>query len=117
MRIYLLAIALAAPAGLFADSWPPPNVSGLVEYAPKPVPQPGLHGSGIFVVRVHIPSGRVTDVGVAYSTGSDSLDRSAVAALRRWRFKAGALPPHKTVVRTSRQTRDETFIKIPITFQ
>jgi TonB family protein len=76
-----------------------------------------LHGSGVFVIRVHIPTGRVTDVGVALSTGNQWLDRSAVAALRTWRFKPGATPYHKASVKVSPpQGKDDTFIKIPVTF-
>jgi len=120
MRIVFSAMLFSLGLGVcssFAASWPPPSVRAVVEYAPKPGPQPGLHGSGVFIVRVHIPSGRVTDVVVAYSTGSDWLDRSAVAALRRWRFKPGAAPYHKASVSVSPpQTKQDTFVKIPITF-
>jgi TonB family protein len=121
MRLVFLATLFSfcvAASSSFAESWPPRNVAGVVEYAPKPGPQPGLHGSGVFVLRIHIPSGRVTDVAVALSTGSVWLDRSAVAALRRWRFKPDATPYHKALVKISPpQTRDETFVKVPIPFQ
>lgn len=34
-------------------------------------------------------TGKVTDVVILKSTGSDALDREAIFALRRWRFRPG----------------------------
>ena len=120
MRVYFLATVLvigSVVCDAYAESWPPANVSSAVKYAPKPAPRPGLHGSGVFVVRVHMPSGQVTQVIVALSTGNSSLDESATATLKRWRFKPGATPYQKAPVPMSpRQTPDETFVKVPITF-
>lgn len=77
---------------------------GMVIYGPKPdypyeALQKGKTGAGVAVVAID-PSGRVTDVIMARSTGHEVLDRSAVSAFRDWRFKPG--------------TPDR--IKIPITF-
>ena len=123
MRVYILFVLLGTGAfSSNASAQPSPRVTyGAVapapEYAPKPAAEPGLHGSGVFIIRVHITSGQVTDVGVALSTGNHWLDRSAVAALREWRFKPGAAPYHKaSTTVTPQQTKDETFIKVPVTF-
>jgi periplasmic protein TonB len=57
-------------------------------------------GSGVCVVSVD-PSGNVTDATMAQSIGNPILDNSALSAFRRWRFRAGAVPPK---------------VRIPITF-
>ena len=36
-------------------------------------------------------TGKVTNVVILQSTGSDPLDREAIFALRQWRFKPGKL--------------------------
>jgi TonB family protein len=38
---------------------------------------------------IDFKTGKVTDVLILKSTGSDALDREAIFALRRWRFKPG----------------------------
>jgi TonB family protein len=120
MRVCIIASVLAAASAfspIFAESWPPTNIVGLAEYAPKPGPQPGLHGSGVFILRIHIPSGHVTEVSVGLSTGSDWLDRSAIFTLRRWRFKPGAVPYRAAKTKVSPpQAKNEAFIKVPVTF-
>ncbi|PZR73544.1 MAG: hypothetical protein DLM73_10465 [Chthoniobacterales bacterium] len=63
-------------------------------YAPRPdyplvARQQKITGSG--VVRMKINSaGQTKSVGMAQSTGSPILDRAAIEAFRRWRFKPGA---------------------------
>src|SRR5205807_5645400 len=64
--------------------------------APKPQdPYEGQrrrpHGTGAFLLRTIIQSGRVTQVIVGQSTGDTLLDAAAVKALRQWRFKPGVL--------------------------
>jgi TonB family protein len=73
--------------------------------APRPTKLPEarrlhLAGTGVFVVEVDTPSGKVTAVKVQQSTGERLLDASAIQALQRWCFKP------QTVVR----------VKVPITF-
>ena len=38
---------------------------------------------------IDFKTGKVIDVVILKSTGSDALDREAIFALRRWRFKPG----------------------------
>jgi TonB family protein len=40
---------------------------------------------------IDFKTGKVTNVSVLKSNGSDVLDREAMFALRQWRFKAGKL--------------------------
>jgi TonB family protein len=61
----------------------------------------GIGGGGVFVQHVDRATGTVTEVTVERSTGSELLDRCAVDALRRWKYKT----PAKT-----------EKVKIPITF-
>jgi TonB family protein len=49
-------------------------------------------GSGWFKLRVRRSSGVVRHVEITRSTGDSRLDAAATDALRRWRFKSGALP-------------------------
>jgi protein TonB len=58
-------------------------------------------GVGWFVMHVDEPSGAVTSVEIAQSTGHKILDRAAVEALRKWR-----LVPHSGLKK----------VKTPITF-
>jgi TonB family protein len=50
---------------------------------------PGPQGSGLFQLKLDLKTGYVTNVTVAKSTGFAELDTSAVAALRKWRWKPG----------------------------
>lgn len=60
-----------------------------------------IGGTGVFRMNIDFKTGKVTNVAVVKSTGSDQLDREALFALRQWRFKPGKL----------------TKADIPITFQ
>lgn len=48
-----------------------------------------IGGTGRFRINIDFKTGNVTSVTVVKSTGSDGLDREAIFALRRWRFKPG----------------------------
>jgi TonB family protein len=50
---------------------------------------PGPQGSGLFQLKLDLKTGYVTKAIVAKSTGSAELDRLAVAALQKWRWKPG----------------------------
>ena len=104
-------------------SRPPPDVTRLVVHAPRPeYPADAIQhhamGTGVFLLRVQIKSGRVTQVIVGVSTGSRSLDASAVKAMLQWQFRPGWVPYRKiTSVRmTPPQTEEETLVKVPVTF-
>jgi TonB family protein len=69
-------------------------------YAPKPeYPyQARVHrqtGSGVAVVTVDSPTGKVTTAEMAQSTGARVLDEAAVEAFRQWKFKPGTLTKGK----------------------
>ena len=50
-----------------------------------------ITGSGVCVVSVDQVSGRVTGASMEQSTGDSTLDKSAVRAFRKWRFKPGTV--------------------------
>jgi len=56
---------------------------------PRELRMDRVGGSGRFRMIVNFNTGKVTDVVILQSTGSDALDREAIFALRRWRFKPG----------------------------
>jgi TonB family protein len=119
----VVAASFIACTAFGTASWPPPNVTGLVAYAPKPEYPPfalkhGFHGTGIFLMRVHIASGRVTQVIVGLRTGSKMLDVAAVKTLQSWRFKPGTVPYRKitSVQMSPPQGIDETLVKVTISF-
>ena len=57
-------------------------------------------GSGVMLMTVDRPSGRVTNVAVTESTGSAILDHAAISAFKRWRFQPGSV----------------SQVRVPITF-
>lgn len=74
------------------DSIPQPRKGDLI-YAPRPeYPYKSRahlsQGRGTFILRVR-PDGSVARVDVEDSTGAPLLDRAAIAAYSRWRFKPG----------------------------
>src|SRR2546423_13970739 len=100
-NILCLVIALfASNTSCFAATPAPATrdrvaMDRLIE-APKPQdPYEGQrrrpHGTGAFLLRTIIQSGRDTQVIVGQSTGDTLLDAAAVKALRQWRFKPGVV--------------------------
>ena len=63
------AVALYAPRAEYSPTWP--------------------DGSGVFILHLDTRTGKVISVSVAKSTGYTVLDRSAVASLKKWRFRPG----------------------------
>jgi TonB family protein len=93
-------------------------------YAPQPKYPVGgglwrPQGSGMFVMRVQIKSGRVKAVYVARSTGHAELDAAAVSALKKWRFKPDALPPIKKIRPHVNDpfAMEDSLVKEPVTFE
>lgn len=75
-------------------------------------------GSGVFLLRAKIHSGRVTQVIVARSTNYKSLDAAAVKAFRQWRFKPDVLV-HRDIHKprlTPPVAADECLVLVPVTF-
>jgi TonB family protein len=111
-----VAIAVATSICSLAGSPPGAQVADWVTYSPLPkYPSfaelnilrrshggffgyfPDRNPNGIFVLRVHIRTGRVKEVMVARTTGERTLDAETVKALRQWRFKPSALPHIKEI--------------------
>ncbi len=46
-----------------------------------------IGGTGRFRMLIDFEAGKVHEVVILQSTGSDALDREAIFALRRWRFR------------------------------
>ena len=72
------------------------SAKALATFAPLPkyplkVRSDGVTGSGVCVVSVDQASGRVTGVSMEQSTGDSTLDKSALRAFRKWRFKPGTV--------------------------
>jgi TonB family protein len=93
-------------------------------YTPRPnYPMGALaryeQGSGWFVMRVQIKSGRVKEVEVARSTGHSDLDASTVDALKRWRFKPNALSSIKKILphRNDPFATEDALVKVPVSFE
>jgi TonB family protein len=115
-----VSISLAA-AGTVSP--PPPNVTRLVVHAPPPeypegAVQRATAGTGVYLLRVQIKSGAVTQVIVGQSAGHGPLDVAAIKALRTWRFKPGAVPYRKitSIPLSPPQSNQETLVKVPVTF-
>jgi TonB family protein len=77
-----------------------------------------LIGSGMFLIRVPVKTGRVIEVRVVQSTGQALLDAAAVAALKQWRFKPGAIPPIGAISpwRHDPFGKTDALLKVPISF-
>lgn len=96
MRLLIASALLAASifSAAAAVEVSPPASSAVIA-APRPeYPYLALRnrvtGSGIVAMKVDPKSGKVTSTTMAQSTGSDLLDKAALSALRRWRFKPGS---------------------------
>jgi periplasmic protein TonB len=85
VALFLLAQALLAGS--------PPKAVAI--YAPAPE-YPALangkrpEGSGIFVLHINAKTGVVKSVSVTKTTGSPILDKAAIDAVRRWKFRPGS---------------------------
>jgi TonB family protein len=125
-RILTLIVAFSMASISLATtgtvSSPPPDVIRLVVYAPLPEYPTWIHrgtaGTGVYLLRVQIKSGAVTQVIVGQSAGHGALDAAAIKALRTWRFKPGAVPYRKitSVPLSPPQTNQETLVRVPMTF-
>lgn len=123
---FLLTVACAhfvfaaSPQALFALG---KEAQKLAVYTPQPQYPPEalarhISGSGTFVLRVHVKTGRVVSARVSQSTGSPLLDSAAMRALAQWRFKPGALTPIGVISpwRHDPFGKEDALLKVPITF-
>jgi TonB family protein len=91
--------------------------------APKPEnPYEGQrrqpHGTGAFLLRTNIQSGRVTQVIVGQTTGYALLDAAALKALRQWQFKPGVLV-HTEITKPRLNppiSKEQCLVLVPVTF-
>jgi TonB family protein len=71
----------------------PPWISDLAEsIGPEYSPRDRLsrnQGSGLFRLKLDLRTGTVTNIAVIKAIGITTLDQSALAALRQWRWKPG----------------------------
>jgi TonB family protein len=58
---------------------------------PKKLRARHIGGKGVFTVQVDAPTGQVIDVSVDRSTGSATLDKCAVEALKQWLFRPNSV--------------------------
>lgn len=77
-----------------------------------------MAGSGLFLLRIEIKSGRVKRVTIVKSTGHSMLDSEAVTALKYWRFQPGKLRPIRELLPGVNDAfRDQdSLAKVPVTF-
>lgn len=103
--------ALGAEAARAATYTPKPNY-------PLAARAHRITGSGIFIVRVHVITGRVAEVLVGQSTGHAILDDAVVRAFIRWQFRPGALKPIGVAVPSSHYPfgKEDALLKIPCNF-
>src|SRR4026207_1907249 len=69
-------------------------------YSPQPIYRAewvnqSLASKGIVLVKIDPKTGVVTGTGMLQSTGSKLLDRAALKAYSKWRFKPGSVPQVK----------------------
>jgi TonB family protein len=77
-------------SSLFADKVSPADILYRVgPRYPSRERRAQIGGTGRFRMMIDFKTGKVADVVILQSTGSDALDREAIFALRRWRFKPG----------------------------
>ena len=123
LRVLVLLLAVTSCALAAQPHVAIGKSAALATFAPKPEYPFGaraarITGSGVFILRIHIKTGIVTQVILGLSTGSALLDKAAAQTLIQWRFKPGAVryfEVHSIRVAPP-QTKEETFVKVPVTF-
>jgi TonB family protein len=80
----------AADYGRKRPPWLLDTIYAVAPYGPSRSDRfPGPQGSGLFQLKLDLKTGYVANVTVVKSTGFAELDRLAVGALRKWRWKPG----------------------------
>jgi TonB family protein len=98
----------------FAEAASMAEHSPLPEY-PFEARRDRITGSGVFMMDVDIPTGRVLRVTVERTTGSRVLDGAALSAFRQWRFKPQKLRSHQLRYAPWEKER-EMGMRVPVTF-
>ena len=93
--IFALAFVVISAGSVTAQSPTPVVQQSLPKavYAPTPVYRPewakqGLAGKGVVLVTIDPQTGKVTNARMLTTTGKQPLDRAALQAYSRWRFRA-----------------------------
>jgi TonB family protein len=66
-----------------------------------------LASKGIVLVKIDPKTGVVTGTGMLQSTGSKLLDRAALKAYSKWRFKPGSVPQIKMPIEFASRPRPQ----------
>jgi TonB family protein len=79
-------------------------------YSPPPIYRPewvkqSITGRGIVFVTIDPKTGIVTGARMHQSTGSELLDRAALKAYSKWRFKPGSVPQVKMPIEFPRRPK------------
>lgn len=123
LSLALFAASFLALAPAFARAMPRPDVTKLLlegsdpEY-PEEARKRQEHGTGAFLLRTDIRTGRVLQVIVGQTTGHPLLDEAALKALHKWRFKPGALV-HRDITKPRLNppvSKDQCLVMVPVTF-
>ena len=81
-------------------------------YSPQPIYRPewakqSITGRGIVLVTIDPKTGIVTGARMHQSTGSELLDRAALKAYSKWRFKPGSVPQIKMPIEFASRPRPQ----------
>jgi TonB family protein len=124
-RLVLIAL-VAAGIAICSGASPRPTITQIESWiVTRPSPQYPAEalarreaGSGVIKLHFKVRTGAVRTAKVAQSTGYKTLDGAAVSAFCQWTFKAGVLPPIRSLnPNTKEPFADEDFVaKIPFTF-
>ena len=93
-------------------STPAENPVPQVTYSRQPIYRPewvkqSLSGSGIVLITIDPKTGIVTAARMHQSTGSELLDRAALKAYSKWRFKPGSVPQVKMPIEFASHPRPQ----------
>jgi TonB family protein len=103
MKLFLFAVLLtgvSALSPLYGMDQPKAQVVfALRPMKPVEAIRLRLAGSGVFLLKVDIKTGKVTSVKVVKSTGHELLDHSAIQALQKWRYAPGAVREVRVPIR------------------
>jgi len=88
-------------------------------YSPQPIYRAewvnqSLASKGIVLVKIDPKTGVVTGTGMLQSTGSKLLDRAALKAYSKWRFKPGSVPQVKMPIEFASRPRPQPSNEVEV---